>query len=221
LLLNPDVRMPVGGLEALIDWMDLHPRVGVASPDIDGLEGAWESPGRAMPSIARTLLELSRLHLALPSKLRGRFLRGPYWTGGDQLDAGWVPGTAMIVRPQAVRQVGNLREDLFIYGEDLEWCARMRRGGWGVGVCTATTFTHRTSSSVRISFGEDEKERRIAEGIDAACRVMYGSVHARVLAAVTALSLAIEARAPRREAVARKRTHDVAKIWWTLAMQRK
>ena len=148
---------------------------------------------------------------------RGWLLRGPYWTGGDQLGTGWVPGTAMIVRPRAARQVGPLREDLFMYGEDIEWCCRMRRAGWQIGVCSATTFRHDGSSSARRSFGDEEKERRIAAGVDAACRVMYGPTHARTLAALTALALALEARAPGRDPVHRHRIRSLARTWWKLA----
>ena len=43
----------------------------------------------------------------------------------------------MIVRPEAARQVELLREDLFMYGEDIEWCWRLRRAGWRIGVCSA------------------------------------------------------------------------------------
>lgn len=217
LLLNPDVRVPAGELETLVAWMDAHDRLGAASPEICGEDGQWESPGRGTPSILRTLLELSRLHRVLSRRFRGRILRGPYWPGGDQLGAGWVPGTAMIVRPQAAQQVGLLREDLFMYGEDLEWCWRMRRAGWQIGVCAATTFSHGRSSSARRSFGEAETQRRIAAGVDAACRLMYGRSHARMLAAVTALALSLEARAPGRDAVHRHRMRGAAQTWWRLA----
>jgi hypothetical protein len=220
LLLNPDTEVPNGGLEALVDWMDRHPGIGLAAPDMFGIDGTWESPGRAAPSIGRTLLELTRLHRVLPRAARGRLLRGPYWTGGDQLNAGWVPGAAMIVRPEAARYVGDLREDLFMYGEDLEWCWRMRRAGWRIGVCTETTFRHRTSSSARASFGEAEKERRIAAGINAACRLMYGPTHARALAAVTAASLTVEACSPGRASAHRLRARRVARNWRQLAGSR-
>jgi GT2 family glycosyltransferase len=220
LLLNPDVEVPSGGLEVLVDWMDRHPGIGLAAPDMVGVDGTWESPGRAAPSIGRTVLELTRLHRLLPAKARARVLRGPYWTGGDQVDAGWVPAAAMIVRPAAARAVGELREDLFMYGEDLEWCWRMRRAGWRIGVCSATTFRHRTSSSARASFGEDEKERRVAAGIDAACRLMYGPTHARALAAVTAWSLRLEACAPGRASAHRSRALSAAQHWRKLAARR-
>ena len=144
-------------------------------------------------------------------------MRGPYWTGGDQLNAGWVPGTSMVVRPAAVQDVGRLREDLFMYGEDLEWCWRMHRAGWHVGVCSATTFVHDTGSSARGTFGESETERRIATGIDAACRSMYGPRRAKALAALTALSLLVEAAAPGRSSAERVRARGLARIWRKLA----
>jgi N-acetylglucosaminyl-diphospho-decaprenol L-rhamnosyltransferase len=217
LLLNPDVRGPTDGLETLVEWMDRHPRHGLASPEIVGADGHWQSPGRAPPSIARTLMELTRLHRVLPRRVRGRLLRGPYWTGGDQLDAGWVPGTSMIVRPQAAREVGPLREDLFMYGEDLEWCWRMRRAGWRIGVCSGTTFVHQTGSSARATFGEPETQRRIAAGIDGACRSIYGPGKARLLAALIALSLLADSAAPGRDPAQRARARSAARIWRQLA----
>lgn len=219
LLLNPDVRVPEDGLERLVEWMDSHPRLAVASPELVGADGEWQSPGRAMPSITRTLLELTRAHRALSLDQRGRVLRGPYWTGGDQLDAGWVPGTSMIVRPAAARQVGPLREDLFLYGEDLEWCRRMARAGWGIGVCASTTFVHDGSSSAHVSFGEDGTERRIASGIDAAQRMIYGPRRARALAGLTATSLWVESRAPGRQPKQRLRARRAARAWRALAMR--
>ena len=125
--------------------MDAHPGLAVASPDIVNVNGHWEEPGRALPSVGRTLLRLLRLHRLLPAGVRRRVFRGGYLTRGDQLNVGWVPGTAMIVRPAAVSEVGRMREELFMYGEDLEWCWRMRRAAWGIGVCSSTTFVHDTS----------------------------------------------------------------------------
>jgi GT2 family glycosyltransferase len=220
MLLNPDVLVPPNGLETLVSWMDCHPRLGVASPEIVSADGERQSPGRALPSIALTLLELTRLHRAMPRRTRGSLLRGPYWVGGDQTDVGWVPGTAMIVRPAAVQDVGQLREDLFIYGEDLEWCWRIRRAGWRVGVCSTTTFVHRTSTSAHATFGDHKTEMEIAAGIDAACRSMYGTRRARLLAALTALSLVVESAAPGRTPAHRASTRRVAGVWKTLAMRK-
>jgi N-acetylglucosaminyl-diphospho-decaprenol L-rhamnosyltransferase len=220
LLLNPDVSSTPDALRALVAFMDRHAELGIASPDIRGADGHWESPGRASPSVSRALLELSRVHRLLPRKVRGRILRGPYWLGGDQLDAGWIPATAAIVRPKAAREVGPLREDLFMYGEDLEWCWRMRRAGWRVGVCAAAEVVHATSSSAGRTFGEVEREWRIAAGIDRAYRVMYGAWRARALSAATALALALESAAPGRNRAHRGHMLTLARHWGDLALRR-
>ena len=220
LLLNPDVRAPADGLRCLVAWMDAHPALAVASPDLVDVDGHWEEPGRAFPSVGRTLLRLSRLHRLLPAGVRRRVFRGGYLTRRDQLNVGWVPGTAMIVRPAAVSEVGPLREELFMYGEDLEWCWRMRRASWGIGVCSSTTFVHDTSSSARLSFGEDYVQRRIAEGTDAACRLIYGARHARVLAALTALAFTLDARAPGKSPAQRDQARASACVWRRLAARR-
>ena len=71
-----------------------------------------------------------------------------------------------------------------MYGEDIEWCWRLvarladRR-------LLSGQFVHRGGSSARRSWGEHEHERRIAAGVDEACRSMYGPAHARALAALT------------------------------------
>jgi len=217
LLLNPDVRAPAGGLRRLVAWMDAHPGLAVASPDIVDVDGRWEEPGRALPSVGRTLLRLSRLHRLLPIGVRRRVFGGGYLTRDDQLDVGWVPGTTMIVRPAAVSEVGQMRGELFMYGEDLEWCWRMRRAGWRIGVCSSAMFVHDTSSSARVTFGEDDVQRRIAEGTDAACRLMYGARHARVLAALTAVAFALDARAPRKSPAQRDQARASARVWRRLA----
>jgi GT2 family glycosyltransferase len=220
LLLNPDVRAPAGGLRRLVAWMDAHPTVAIASPDLVDVAGRWEEPGRALPSVGRTLLRLSRLHRLLPVGVRRRVFAGGYLTRGDQLNVGWVPGTAMIVRPAAVTEAGPMREELFMYGEDLEWCWRMRRAGWRIGVCSGTTFVHDTSSSARVTFGDDEVRRRIAEGTDAACRLMYGVRHARALAAVTAVAFLLDALAPSKSPAQRDQARASARVWRRLAARR-
>lgn len=217
LLLNPDVEVPADGLQTLVAWMDTHPEIGAASPDLVGSDGRWESPGRAVPSVWRTVLELTRLHKLMPADRRAAILQGPYWLGGDHLDAGWVPGTAMIIRADAVRDVGVLREDFFMYGEDLEWCWRMKQSGWKIGVCSAASFVHKVSASAVLTWGNDERDRRVATGTYAACRLIYGSARARLLAVTMAGSFLAEAWTPGRAPEHRNSMLAAARMWRDLA----
>jgi GT2 family glycosyltransferase len=44
----------------------------------------------------------------------------------------FVGGGVMLVRTEAIRQVGLLDENIFFYGEDFDWCWRFRQQGWKV-----------------------------------------------------------------------------------------
>lgn len=214
LLLNPDAVLEPGALRLLSAWMDEHRRIGIASAELADETGAGpRSAGRALPSPWLALLEASRAHLLVPRKLRGQMLRGAYWTAGDQLDAGWVPGTAMIARREAVEHVGLLDERFFLYGEDIEWCWRMRRAGWRIGVCSSVTARHRGRSSSIRAFGEGATQERMVTGEVDAVRAMRGKRYARRYARAVALALRIEARHPRRPREHRKLAGAGAREW--------
>ena len=218
LLLNPDVLVPESGLQELSAWMDAHPGLAAASPELVDSDGTWGTPGRSLPTIWRLALRTSRLHRLLPTRLAGTLLRGSFWSGGDQLGVDWVPATAMIVRADAIREAGPLREDLFLYGEDVEWCWRIRRNtGSRIGVCARVRFVHRASASTTRTWGQAERERMIDTGMDRACRIIYGECHARALAWATAFSLAVDGAAPWRPAVKRSVSRAAARRWLAIA----
>lgn len=213
LLLNPDVTVPPGGLAALAAWADRHPEAGAVSPELVDEEGHPACAARRFPSIARALLELSRLHLLMPAPARARLLLGAYWRGrGDRLDADWVPATALLVRREAVEAAGGLAEDLPFYGEDTEWCWRIRRAGFAIGLAGDLRFVHRESASARRTFGDAERDLRLWHGIYAAVERMRGRSYARVLTHVARAAFAVEARHPGRSADERAhaRRHLVA-----------
>ncbi len=217
LLLNPDVKVPERGLESLIGWMERHPQIGAASPEIEDDRGSRRSPGQRFPSAALTLLEMSRLHLLLSSTMRGGLLRGAYWTSGDQLDVDWVPGTCLVVRREAVESAGLLSEEFFMYGEDIEWCGRIRAAGWKIGVSSEVAVVHREGSSSIHSWGGEEARRRMVHGIYEACRRIRGPFGARGFAVSQALALAIESAIPSRSIEHRSRSRAFARDYWALA----
>jgi GT2 family glycosyltransferase len=218
MLLNPDVVLDPGGIRELATWMDRHPTIGSASAELtDGDGGGPRSAGRAVPTAWRALLEASRLHLLLPRGLRGRVLRGAYWVGGDQLDAGWIPATAMMVRREAVEQAGLLDESFFLYGEDIEWCWRIRDTGWSLGVCSSVAGRHREGSSAVRTMGDAETRARMARGEVEAVRAARGARYARLYAYATALALRLEALHPGRAPERRRGSREAARLWMRAA----
>jgi GT2 family glycosyltransferase len=141
---------------------------------------------------------MSRLHLLLPAHRRGDKFLGPYWKGGDHLDVDWVPGAALIVRREVVEVAGLLSEDVLMYGEDSEWCWRIRKAGFRIGLCRQVRFFHEEGQCTLRTWGDEERTLRMWRGIYDAYRLMRGSLYARALMLLNSLSFTIEAIHPTR-----------------------
>lgn len=197
LLLNPDVEADAAGIERLVEWMDRHPRVGLASPCLRAVDGGEEPVARPHDSLWRPPLEALRLHKLLPERLREKWLLSGRRSTPEVI-RGWVPGAALIARSEAVAEVGPLDESLFMYGEDREWCWRMARAGWQIGFCAEVEFAHGHGSSATTTWGEEGRVRREVSGHLRATRAMRGALWTRAFALLAGLALLAESLDPRR-----------------------
>jgi N-acetylglucosaminyl-diphospho-decaprenol L-rhamnosyltransferase len=129
LLLNPDAALLPGALSVLEATAGANPGAGVVGALIVNADGTVQanSFGR-FPSLASALgLRLWRGW----QQLRGNASRSPRVLGSTT-PVSWVTGAAMLVRRTAIAAVGPLDESFFLYYEDVDWCWRMRAGGWQV-----------------------------------------------------------------------------------------
>jgi N-acetylglucosaminyl-diphospho-decaprenol L-rhamnosyltransferase len=195
LLLNPDVEADAQGIERLVSWMDDHPEVGLASPRLRGPDGEEMPVARAQDSLLRPLVRAFRLHRLLPRGMRSRWLL-PGERETTEIVDGWLPGAALVARREAVAEVGPLDQSLFIYGEDREWCGRMSRAGWSIGLCADIAFVHGHGTSTRATWDEGERTRREVAGQIGAARLMHGSLWARAFALLAGLILLTESINP-------------------------
>jgi GT2 family glycosyltransferase len=120
--------------------MDAHNDVGVAGPRLMQLSGEVQpySFGNAP-----TPWYLAR---RVWSHLRGHYLHS--WQGDQPQIADWVAGTCMIVRREALLQVGLLDEQFFLYFEDVDWGLRFHSMGWKVVYLPSIAITHIGGASV-------------------------------------------------------------------------
>jgi len=134
LLLNPDCVIEADTLERMLAAMTAHPQAGMAGclvRDPDGSEQA--GCRRAVPTPWRTLVRVFHLDRLFSNHPRFRtFLlnREPLPTQPVFLEA--VSGAFMMVRREAMEQVGLLDEHYFLHCEDLDWCMRFRQAGWRI-----------------------------------------------------------------------------------------
>jgi N-acetylglucosaminyl-diphospho-decaprenol L-rhamnosyltransferase len=144
LLLNPDASMLPGALAALEATADANPRAGIIGALVQSADGSVQagSYGR-FPSLVSTAgLRLWRIWQRLRGNA-GLAPRAPRST--TQVD--WVTGAAMLVRREAIDQVGPLDEGFFLYYEDVDWCWWMSAAGWQVLLEPAAKAVHHLGGS--------------------------------------------------------------------------
>lgn len=63
-----------------------------------------------------------------------------FYTKDQSVD--WVCGAAMLIPRSVIRQVGGLDEKIFMYGEDVEWCFRIKKAAFNVYFSPVSKIVH-------------------------------------------------------------------------------
>ncbi len=66
----------------------------------------------------------------------------------DPIPLDHLVGASLLVRAEAVRDVGYIDETYFLYREETDWCIRMRRAGWKLYCCPNAIVWHKQSHSI-------------------------------------------------------------------------
>lgn len=156
LLLNPDTVVQEDTFQTIVRFLDDHPRAGMAGCRILNPDGTLQPAcRRSFPTPWVAFTKISGLSALFPnSRIFGRYNLGYLDPEGTyEVDA--ISGSFMAVRREAFEQVGGLDEEYFMYGEDLDWCYKIRRAGWQVWYVSGTRIIHYKGESIRRS-GLDE-----------------------------------------------------------------
>lgn len=135
LLLNPDVEVVSGELSDLVAALDSRPEVAAASVVQTAPGGVLQPSIGRDPSVLRQLGEALRIRSL--SELDAR--TGRY---RSERSADWLPGSFLVLRGDAIRDIGRLDERFFLYCEEKDWCYRARRAGWDVRHLPVMTVEH-------------------------------------------------------------------------------
>jgi N-acetylglucosaminyl-diphospho-decaprenol L-rhamnosyltransferase len=133
LLLNPDTELPSHALSQMITFMDTNPDVGVAGPKLVLPDGSLDlACRRSFPSPEVALWRMIGFSRLFPgSKTFARY-NLTFLDEDEITEVDSVVGAFMMVRKQAITEIGLLDERFFLYGEDLDWAKRIKEAGWKV-----------------------------------------------------------------------------------------
>ena len=129
-LVNPDVIVFPGCLDALADFLDQNPKVGNVGPRVFNPDMSMQSTCRRFPSLWNNFCTASRLETVFKNS---PFFAGEhmfYFPHDRTLAVDVIVGCFSFIRRETFDQVGLLDEGLFMYGDDVDWCRRARKAGW-------------------------------------------------------------------------------------------
>ena len=124
---NSDVKVLRNCITQLVDYCEEHPDVGMAGPRVVGSDGKLQRSYWKFPGLWNTLCRA----LALDSVFVSKNLTADL-PSQEPRPVNVLSGCFWLVRRDALKDVGLLDENFFMYGEDMDWCRRFWTSGWKV-----------------------------------------------------------------------------------------
>jgi len=149
-LLNPDTFVLSDGfLEVIAAYMEKQPNIGILGPRVLDPDGSIQGSARSFPGWHSLLFgRKSLLTRLLPNcRFTYRNILTNNAPARDSIDVDWISGACMVVRREALRDVGLLDERFFLYWEDVDWCKRMWSAGWKVKYYPLVSLIHYVGGS--------------------------------------------------------------------------
>jgi len=142
LLLNSDAWLHEGALDALVAFAAAHPEAAVVGPRLRNTDGTLQRSVRGFP----TLWRLATEYLFLRKLAPGSSALNAFYAGGfahDEVrEAEFLMGAVLLVRREAIEQVGPADDSFFLFSEETDWCYRFVRAGWKVLFFPGAEATH-------------------------------------------------------------------------------
>lgn len=166
LLLNPDTEViEPSTLHRFVEFMDANPDVGAAGGELVHAGGQKQVSAGYAPSPSTLFAFSFFLAKFSNNRIKGLSLLPVRGTASSRVDVDWICAACMIVRPEALTDVGLLDESYFLYGEDIEWGCRISRSGWKVSHVPSIRVAH-------VEAGTQKKEMRVSTAwVDGMARV--------------------------------------------------
>lgn len=152
LLLNPDTKMKDGAIERLLSFMESSSEAGVVGAQLLNDDGSRQNSIANFPSLATELFNKSLLRWLFPKQFPGK--ERDY---SNPVEVDSVIGACMMVRREAMDQVGLLDEEYFLFLEETDWCYRMKKAGWKVYHIPGAEIYHSQGKSAE----QDKKRAKV------------------------------------------------------------
>ena len=129
LFLNPDTVLINNAIKILSDFLDTHPQAGACGGNLYDEKG---SPAFSFRRILPGMLwEFNELLNTLPLHLiHGKNYFHNYTS--EPMEVGFSSGADLMVKRNVLEHTGGFHKDFFMYFEETDLCARIKKAGWKI-----------------------------------------------------------------------------------------
>jgi len=172
LFLNPDTVANAPALVHCIRRLRADARIGLISPQLVQADGAMDlACRRSIPTLWDGFCRASGLAAAFPRASVFSGYNLTHLPTDGTYDVGAINGAFLLAPRRVLRAVAPdgavFDERFFMYGDDLDLCIRVKRGGWRIVYDGAVKITHLKGMSVARDF------ERMSQAIFDANRDVY------------------------------------------------
>ncbi len=179
LLLNSDALLVDDSLASLARTLRTLPAdVGLVGPRLLLPDGRLQVSARRFPSLGRLLLSELWLHRLLSRPAAAQRLLGHYWDHESAREADWLVGACLLLRREVFARTGGFDASIFLYGEEVEWCQRVRAAGYRIVFRPEACVRHLNHQSADRLFGDSGRLDRCVLSEQQLLRRWQGPWHA-------------------------------------------
>ena len=142
LVANPDTVPEPDAVGVLREFIERHPRSGIAGPRMLYPDGTWQPSRRRFPTVAGTLVRRTPIRLLYRpfERQRSHYLLDERPT--EPIQADWMLGAFLLLRRAMLEDIGGWDAGFRHYGEDIDLCYRAARAGWERWYVPAAVVRH-------------------------------------------------------------------------------
>jgi len=132
LLSNTDVKVVGPAVRVLMDFMSTAEGAAACGPKLLNADLSLQYSARRFHTIYTILFEQMGLSRHYPrSKVFGKYLMS-YWNHNEKRAVEYVSGAFVLMRREAIQQVGEFDEQYYFYAQEADWCKRAGKKGWKI-----------------------------------------------------------------------------------------
>lgn len=169
LLLNSDTIVEPDTLAGSLDYLAAHPDTGAVGCKVVLADGTLDAAcKRSFPTPLSSLCHMAKLDRKFPkSRLIGAY-NLTYLDEDQEAEVDCLVGAYMMLPRPVIDDVGLLDEDYFMYGEDIDWCYRIKAAGYRIVYEPSVHITHFKRAS-----GLGKRNPKVIEAFYDSMKIFY------------------------------------------------